>query len=114
MNDEDIRYVIDKGLEYFNPLPTEEITVYVVSLQEWLSMGNPISAFACTGGSITSDSPVIVIRDDCDQIMPFEKVVLHELSHFVDYMLLGTSSDAYDWPCRNDIAEYIRHQEGWS
>lgn len=126
MNDAEIRYVIDRGLEYFDPLPIDEIAIRIIPVDEWLRMGLPQNTVACSmiypyGTSNPNETPTIFLLEDFEQrLQQFapgltpRDVPLHELSHIVDVVLTGQTSQEADVPYRNQITTYIVKQEGWS
>ncbi len=114
MDDERIRDIIERALEYFPELPLEELRV--VLLPNWDPQWQSV---LMTGGRaiIGEDGiPFILIAEGFDGVWPeplATDIPIHELSHIVDLLVNGTWEDTYDHE-RRKATQYIREQEGWA
>jgi hypothetical protein len=106
-----IEQIIERALDYFDPLPLTEIRVVI------LPRGHPWwSQILSVGGMQSFDSegmPFILLSEGFDKKFPdpyATDIVIHELSHLIDVVTNGWT---FEDPARWQITSYIAEQEGW-
>lgn len=117
MDETQIEQIIDRGLDYFDPLSLPEIHVYI------LPQSHPYWAYILAGGGMATMelneagyilAGCILLAEGFDEKWPdpvATDIVLHELSHLIDMTVNG---DTDEDPARWQITSYIMEQEGWA
>lgn len=111
MDETQIERIIERGLDYFDPLPLPEIHVYI------LPQSHPYWAYILEGGGMATmemnGAGCILLADGFDERWPdpyATDIILHELSHLVDMMVNGNTIED---PARWQITSYIMESEQW-
>ena len=113
-SDEGIQRIVDRVLDYFDPLSVDEIQITILSYYEWTARGFPMQTVGLTfQWGFGRSTPQIFLREDFVTWPSPVHVIIHEVSHVVDYVVQGWSSDYYDQSLRNPLAYFIMEKEGW-
>ncbi len=111
MDPQQLEEIINRTLDYFDPLPLAEIRVVIVP--RW----HPSWSYLLGGGGMMNVDPdglpYILLAEGFDEAFPnpyATDIVVHEVSHLIDMALNGATVED---PARWQITSFILEQEHW-